>query len=54
MRKDGGLTPAQLAWVLSEVQVPDAAGIPGSRTAQEVRAYLKDLIERLTRLARPT
>lgn len=54
MRKDGGLTPAQLAWVLSEVQVPDAVGIPGSRTAQEVRAYLKDLIERLTRLARPT
>lgn len=54
MRKDGGLTPAQLAWILSQVRIPDGAKVPGRRPAKEVREYLERLVERLTRLARPT
>ena len=53
MRKDGGLTPAQLAWVLSELRIGDDARIPGSLSADEVRTGLESLIERLTRLAAP-
>ncbi len=54
MRKDGGLTPAQLAWVLSELRIGDDARIPGSLSAAQVRAGLESLIERLTRLAAPS
>lgn len=53
LEKDGGCTPAMLAWVLSEVQVPDGATIPGGLAAAELRAFLSDLIERLLRLAAP-
>jgi predicted nucleotidyltransferase component of viral defense system len=54
MRKDGGLTPAQLAWVLSELRIGDDARIPGSLSVTEVRAGLESLIDRLTRLAAPS
>jgi hypothetical protein len=53
MRKDGGLTPAQLAWVLSELRIGDDARIPGNLSAAELRAALESLIDRLTRLAVP-
>lgn len=53
MQKDGGLTPAQLAWVLSELRIGDDARIPGSLSAAELRAALESLIHRLTRLAAP-
>ncbi len=53
MRKDGGLTPAQLAWVLSELRIGDDARIPGRLSAAEVRTGIESLIERLTRLAAP-
>jgi len=52
-RKDGGLTTAQLAWVLSEVQIGDDAEPPGV-SAKELREYLDDLVRRLTRRAFPT
>jgi hypothetical protein len=52
-RKDGGLTPAQLAWVLSEIHIGDDARLPGGVAVPELREYLRDLIERLSRLARP-
>lgn len=54
MQKDGGLTPAQLAWVLSELRIGDDARIPGSMAAAELRTALESLIYRLTRLAAPT
>ncbi len=52
-RKDGGLTPAQLAWVLSQITIGDEATIPGGVTPRELRDYLRGLIDRLARLAHP-
>jgi hypothetical protein len=52
-RKDGGLTPAQLAWVLSQIIIGDDATLPGGVAPPELREYLDGLIERLTRLAHP-
>ena len=54
MRKDGGLTAGQLAWVLSQIEIGDDATPPGDVTVEELRRYLSDLIERLTQLAYPT
>jgi hypothetical protein len=53
MCKDGGLTPAQLAWILSEMRIGDDARIPGGLSAAELRTELEHLIHRLTRLAVP-
>jgi hypothetical protein len=52
-RKDGGLTPGQLAWVLSQIEIGDDAVPPGGVTAAELRLYLRDLERRLTALALP-
>jgi hypothetical protein len=52
-RKDGGLTPAQLAWVLSQITIGDDADLPGGVRPAEIRDYQKDLVDRLARLARP-
>lgn len=52
-RKDGGLTPASLAWVLSEIQIGDDARIPGGITPAELRAFIADLVKRFTRMAYP-
>ncbi len=52
-QKDGGLTPGQLAWVLSEVRIGDDAQPPGGVSASELRDYLRDLRERLARMALP-
>lgn len=52
-RKDAGLTPAQLAWVLSGVVIADDARVPGDKTGAEVASYLADLRSRLERLALP-
>lgn len=51
--KDGGLTPAQLAWVLSQIRIGPDARVPGGFSATELRAFVDDLVERLTRLAYP-
>lgn len=51
--KDGGLTPAQLAWVLSQITVGPDARIPAGVTPDELRDFLEDLVSRLTRLAYP-
>jgi hypothetical protein len=53
MQKDGGLTPAQLAWVLSQITLGEDARIPGGLAVEELRAFVGDLIARLTRLAFP-
>lgn len=51
--KDGGLTAAQLAWVLSQLTVGSDSRIPAGVTPVELRAFLEDLVSRLTRLAYP-
>lgn len=53
MRKDTGFTPANLAWVLSEIEIGDDARIPGGVTPAELRAFIAGLIARLARAAYP-
>jgi hypothetical protein len=52
-RKDAGLTPAQLAWVLSQVSIDNEASVPGDVDPAQLQRYLEGLIKRLTRLAYP-
>ena len=52
-RKDGGLTPGQLAWVLSQIAIEDAAELPGGVSPGELRDYLRFLVGELARLAHP-
>lgn len=51
--KDGGLTPAQLAWVLSQITIGPDARVPAGIAPDELRSFLEDLVTRLTRLAWP-
>lgn len=53
MRKDGGLTPAQLAWVLSEIEIGDDASLPDGFTTGDLRGFVEDLKGRLTRASFP-
>ena len=52
-KKDSGLTPAQLAWVLNQIELGDDSHLPGDISVSELRDYLSDLINRLKRLALP-
>ena len=52
-RKDGGLTAAQLAWVVSQITIGDEATLPGGVAPAALRDYLHGLIDRLARLAHP-
>lgn len=52
-RKDGGLSPGQLAWVLSQIEIPDQAELPGAVPPRELRDFLGSLVSRLARLAWP-
>lgn len=52
-RKDAGLTPAQLAWVLSQLEIGDDASPPGDVSADELRSYLENLVQRLSGAAYP-
>jgi hypothetical protein len=51
--KDGGLTPGQLSWVLSQIALGDDLIPPGGIPVDELRKYLNDLIVRLSKLAFP-
>lgn len=51
--KDGGLTPGQLSWVLSQVAIGDDADVPGGCSPQDLRDFLDDLQHRLARMAWP-
>lgn len=53
LAKDGGCTPATLAWLLSEVKIPDGIELPAGVPPAELRAYLVELIRRLLVLAAP-
>ncbi len=52
-KKDSGLTPAQLAWVLSQIKLGDDSQPPGDVAVSELRDYLSDLTNKLKRLALP-
>lgn len=53
LRKDGGCTPAQIAFVLSEIHVPDGAILPAGISPIDFRKYTAELIRRLRRAAMP-
>jgi hypothetical protein len=53
LAKDGGCTPAQLAWLLSQIQIPDGIGLPAGVEPAELRAFVDDLVRRLRRAALP-
>jgi hypothetical protein len=53
LAKDGGCTPAALAWVLSQITVADGAALPGGVTGRELRGFRDDLVKRLRRAAAP-
>jgi hypothetical protein len=53
LRKDGGCTPATLAWLLSELAIPDGIMLPAGISAAELREYVSTLIVRLRRAALP-
>lgn len=53
LEKDGGCTPATLAWLLSQVDIKQDATLPGGASANELRSFIADLVERLRRLAHP-
>jgi hypothetical protein len=53
-RKDAGLSPAQLGWVLSQVEVGEDADVPGGFTPDDLRRALRDWQARLARLAFPS
>ncbi len=50
-QKDAGVTPATLAWLLSEFPIPE--DLPGQIDAAALRAYARDLETRMRRLALP-
>lgn len=52
-RKDAGMTPAQLAWVLSRTRIGDDAAPPGGMSASQLQRLLDDLIARLAKLSHP-
>ncbi len=53
LRKDAGATPATIAWVLSEIELPDAAELPAEVPAATLREYRDRLVRRLLRAAAP-
>ena len=53
LAKDGGCTPATLAWVLSELEIGEQASLPGGVSVTEMRDYVDQLIRRLRRAAAP-
>jgi len=53
LAKDGGCTPAALAYVLSQIRIPDGVPLPSGVAPAELRSYLEDLVKRLRDAAAP-
>jgi Nucleotidyl transferase AbiEii toxin, Type IV TA system len=53
LAKDGGCTPATLAWLLSEISIPDGVVLPAGVSPSELRTYVTELIARLLVLSAP-
>jgi hypothetical protein len=54
LKKDGGCTPATLAWLLSEITIPDQIVLPAGIAPATLRAYVSALMKRLLVIAAPT
>ena len=54
LAKDGACTPATLAWVLSQIEIPSRARLPGGVAVDELRSYLENLVRRLRKAAAPS
>jgi hypothetical protein len=53
LAKDAGATPATLAWLLSEIVIPDNAKLPGGVSATELRTFISSLVHRFRAAALP-
>jgi hypothetical protein len=53
MQKDGGFTPATLAWLLLEARIPEGAKLPAEVSVAELQDYVEALVRRLRRAAVP-
>lgn len=53
LAKDGGCTPATLAWLLDQVVIPEGLALPGGAPAGELREWLGGLVRRLRQHAHP-
>lgn len=53
LAKDGGCTPASLAYVLSQIDVPPGTSLPGGADPERLRAWLSELVRRLRQAALP-
>jgi hypothetical protein len=51
--KDAGVTPSQLAWVLSSFPIPQGTVVPGGVAPDALRDFRDDLIRRLAATAFP-
>lgn len=51
-RKDGGVSPATLAWILDQVVIGADAKLPGV-TGHELDVFRHDLVKQLRAIARP-
>jgi predicted nucleotidyltransferase component of viral defense system len=54
VKKDSGFTPAQLAWVLSQIRFGDDLIPPGGVSLADLREFSDELLTRLSRIAFPT
>ena len=52
-KKDTGLTPSQLAWVLNDIKLGDDLILPNKIPVAELRDYLQNLIAKITKLSFP-
>ena len=53
MAKDGGCTPAVLAWLLSQIRIPDGIELAGGVSPADLRQFVDGLIVRLRHMAAP-
>lgn len=53
-KKDAGISPAILSWILSSIAVPDGRQLPAGVAAPELRRWIDHLRETLAKMAWPT
>jgi hypothetical protein len=54
LAKDGGCTPANLGWLLSQFPVSETERLPEGLTSEQLTRFRDDLIVRLRRAALPS
>lgn len=53
LAKDGGCTPATLAWLLSQIRIPATMRLPGNVDPTQLAEWLTELVRRLRAAAHP-